>query len=65
MLTEMVGELLQRDVLPVGRRDEDVADGDGVVAILALEPDDEVELLLLLHDLGRDIAADRGLDQRR
>ena len=34
-----------------------------VVAILRLEPDDEIELLLLLHDLGRDVAADGGLDQ--
>ena len=34
-----------------------------IVAILALQPDDEVELLFLLDHLGRDVAADRGLDQ--
>jgi hypothetical protein len=42
---------------------QDVANRDGIVAILALEPDDEVELFLLLDDLRRRVAADRGLDQ--
>ena len=58
-----VGELLQRDLLAAGRGDEDVADRSGSSRYLRLEPDDEVELLLLLHDLGRGVAADRGLDQ--
>ena len=44
-------------------RDQDVADGNGIVAVLALEADDEVELLFLLDDRGCNVAADRGLDQ--
>ena len=49
---------------PPGVATEDIADRHRIVAILPLQPDDEVELLFLLHDLGGDIAADRGLDQR-
>src|SRR5512144_2351594 len=50
-------------MLPSRRRHEHVADSDRVVAILALEPDDEVELLILLDHLRRDVAPDRGLDE--
>src|SRR6185312_7266778 len=58
-----VGELLQGDVRTRRSSHQDVANRDGIVAILALEPDDEVELFLLLDDLSRRVAADRGLDQ--
>ena len=35
-----------------------------IVAILLLQPHHQVELLFALHDLGGDIAADGGGDQR-
>ena len=35
----------------------------GIVAILPLQPNDEIKLFFLLDDLCGDIAADRGLDQ--
>ena len=58
-----VGELLERDLLPAGRRHQDVADLLRVVAVLLLEAHDEIELLLALHHLGGDVPADGGLDQ--
>ena len=61
--TEMSASSFSGICWPPGRGHEDVADRVRVVAILRLEPDDEVELLLLLHDLRRDVAADGGLDE--
>ncbi len=59
-----VGEFAQRNFLPAGRNDGNVADLVGIVAVFAFETHDEVELLFLLHDLRRHVAADGGLDQR-
>ena len=63
MVTLDVGQLLQRNLLAGGGCDRDVADLFRIVAILLLQPHHQVELLFLLHHLGGDIAADRGLDQ--
>ena len=58
-----IGQLLQRNLLAAGRGHRDVADFLRIVAVLLLEPDDEIELLFALHDFGGDIAADGGRDQ--
>ena len=58
-----VGEFLERDLLPAGCRDQDVADLLGRVPVVAVEADHEIELLFLLHHLGGHVAADGGGDQ--
>ena len=58
-----IGQLLQRDLLTAGGRHQNIADCYRIVAILALEPNDEIEFLVLLNDLRGDVAADRGLDE--
>ena len=58
-----VGDFAQRNLLAVGRGEQDVADLLRRRAILRLQPDDEIERSLALHDLRRRLAADRRLDQ--
>ena len=58
-----VGDLAQRNLLAVGRREQDVADLLRRSAILRLQTHDEIERALALHDLRRRRAADRGFDQ--
>ena len=62
LLDPDVGELAQRDLLAVRRRDEDVADLLRLAERL-LQPHHEVERALALHDLGRRRATDRRFDQ--
>ncbi len=59
-----VGELAERQVLVVRRRDQDVLDRLHVLPIRLLQPDDQIERSLALDHLRRRRAADRGLDQR-
>ena len=59
-----VGELAERQVLAVRRRDQQVLDRVHVLPERLLQPDDEIELSLALDHLRRRRAADGGFDQR-
>ena len=58
-----VRELLERNLLSGRRGHQDISDFLGVVPVLAIEADDEIELLFSLHHLGGHIPADGCLDQ--
>ena len=58
-----VRELPQRNLLAVGRGDENAADFFRRAPVLFRQPDHQIELLFTLHHLGRRRAADGGLNQ--
>ena len=64
LLTLIVGELAERQVLAVRGRDQHVLDRVHVLPERLLQPHDEIERPLALDHLRRRRAADRGLDQR-
>ena len=63
LVTRMSASSLSGICWPPGVATRMLPISSGSSRYCSLEADDEVELLLLLHHLGRDVAADRGLDQ--
>ncbi len=57
-----IGELAERKMLAGGRRDQQIPDGVGILAVRLLHAHQQIELALALNHLRGRFAAHRGLD---